>query len=63
MHRSEETYIVRVRSDEGDAVVEDVRSRERSHVGELSELGPLITRLLERARSRRPEPYKKEGPR
>jgi hypothetical protein len=62
MPHSEETYIVRVRRHDGDAVVEDVRSRERSHVRELSDLGPLITRLLERARSRRPEQRKREGP-
>lgn len=53
MSRSDETYIVRVRSDEGDAVVEDVRTQERSHARDLSELGGLITRLIERARARR----------
>jgi hypothetical protein len=49
----DETYIVRVRADEGDAVVEDVRSRERHHVHDLAELGELIARLVERARVRR----------
>ncbi len=43
MSRSDETYIVRVRPEEGDAVVEDVRSpRRRRHVRNLSELGALI---------------------
>jgi hypothetical protein len=43
MPNSDETYIVRVRREEGDAVVEDVRSpRNRRHVRNLSELGALI---------------------
>jgi hypothetical protein len=43
MPNPDETYIVRVRRDEGDAVVEDVRSpRNRRHVRNLSELGALI---------------------
>jgi hypothetical protein len=54
---SEETYIVRVRPAEQDAVVEDVRTRERIHVRELGELGALIARRVERrARlARRPD--------
>jgi hypothetical protein len=44
MLHSDETYIVRVRREEGDAVVEDVDSpRRRRHVQDLSELGALIT--------------------
>lgn len=43
MPNPDETYIVRVRRDEGDAVVEDVRSpRNRRHVRNLSDLGALI---------------------
>jgi hypothetical protein len=45
---SDETYIVHVRTSEQDAVLEDVRTRERIHVRELSELGALIARRLER---------------
>ncbi len=52
MSRSDETYIVRVRPAEGDAIVEDLRTQERSHAHDLSELGGLITRLLDRARAR-----------
>jgi hypothetical protein len=47
---SEEIYIVRVRPASGEAVVEDVRRRERRHVADPSELGPLIARWIERAR-------------
>jgi hypothetical protein len=44
----DETYIVRVRPSEQDAVMEDVRTRERIHVRELRELGALLVRRLER---------------
>ena len=48
MTHSDETYIVRVRAAEQDAVVEDVRTRERIHVRELGELGGLIAGRVER---------------
>jgi hypothetical protein len=41
----EETYIVRVRSADADAVIEQVRSRRRLHVDDLSEIGAAIARL------------------
>jgi hypothetical protein len=51
----DETYILRVRPSEQDAVIEDVRTHERIHVPELRELGALIVRRLERqARLARP---------
>jgi hypothetical protein len=42
MASREETYIVRVRPDEGDAVVEEVRSGRRSYVPDLAALEALI---------------------
>lgn len=51
MASSEEIYIVRVRPASGEAVVEDVRRRERRHVADPSELGLLIARWIERARA------------
>jgi hypothetical protein len=48
---SEEIYIVRVRPATGDSVVEDVRRRDRRHIADPSELGPLIARWIERARA------------
>jgi hypothetical protein len=42
MQHPEETYIVRVRREDGDAIVEEVRSRKRVHVHELTQLGELI---------------------
>jgi hypothetical protein len=53
---SEEIYIVRVRPGGGGAVLEDVRRRERRHVADSSELGPLIARWIERARATHAEP-------
>jgi hypothetical protein len=50
--RLDEIYIIRVRSDEGDAVVEDVRWSRRAHVADLSELGPLIIGWRRRAAAR-----------
>jgi len=44
----EQIYIVRVRADGRGAVVEDVRRRERRHVSDTSELGPLIMRWIAR---------------
>lgn len=41
-------YIVRIRAGDRGAVVEDVRRRERRHVADRSELGPLIMRWIER---------------
>jgi len=45
---SEQIYIVRIRAAGSGAVVEDVRRRERRHVADPSELGPLIMRWIER---------------
>ena len=45
---SEQIYIVRVRDGASGAVVEDVRRRERRHVADPSEVGPLIVRWIER---------------
>ncbi len=42
MQHPDETYIVRVRREDGDAIVEDVRSRKRAHVHELARVGELI---------------------
>jgi hypothetical protein len=57
MSHSDETYIVRVRAEEGDAIVEDVRSpRKRRHVRNLSELGALIKSWLEPDSSGRSSP-------
>ena len=43
---SDETFIVRVRRHEGDAVVEQPRLARRSRVREVSQVGPLILRWL-----------------
>ena len=51
MASSEEIYIVRVRPNSGDAVVEDVRRHDTKHVTDPSELGPLIARWIERSRA------------
>jgi hypothetical protein len=59
--RSDETYIVRVRPAERDAVLEDVRTRERIHVRELDELGALIARRVERRAQLAREPDGKQG--
>lgn len=50
---SDETYIVRVRGDQEDAVVEKAHSGERRHVRDLSELGTLIVRWRARGRAAR----------
>ena len=61
MSHSDETYIVRVRPEEGDAVVEDVRSpRRRRHVRNLSELGALIKGWQQPRTPRRPEQKEEE---
>jgi hypothetical protein len=62
MPNPDETYIVRVRRDEGDAVVEDVRSpRSRRHVRNLSELGALINDWLEPGSGGRSRPPQAPG--
>jgi hypothetical protein len=61
MREPDETYIVRVRSDEGDAVVEEVRSREQMHVRDLTQLGELITARLRRRRRLVAEPPDADG--
>jgi len=48
MSGSDETFIVRVRRREGDAVVEQPRLSRRLRIREVSEVGPLILRWLER---------------
>jgi hypothetical protein len=49
MPGSDETFIVRVRRHEGDAVVEQPRLSRRLRIREVSEVGPLILRWLEPA--------------
>jgi hypothetical protein len=61
--RSDETYIVRVRPADHDAVVEDVRTGDRIHVRELGELGPLIAHRVERRPRLARQPDGKRGPR
>jgi hypothetical protein len=46
MPRSDETFIVRVRVREGDAVVEQPRLSRRRRVREVSEVGALMVRWL-----------------
>jgi len=46
MPRSDETFIVRVRVREGDAVLEQPRLSRRRRVREVSEVGELIARWL-----------------
>ena len=46
MTGSDETFIVRVRRHEGDAVVEQPRLSRRLRIREVSEIGPLIQRWL-----------------
>ena len=46
MPREDETFIVRVRRREGDAVVEQPRVGRRRRVDEVSQIGPLILRWL-----------------
>jgi hypothetical protein len=52
----DETFIVRVRRQEGDAVVEQPRMSRRRRVGDVAEVGPLILRWLRPAQSRSTEP-------
>lgn len=49
MPGSDETFIVRVRRHEGDAVVEQPRLSRRLRVTDVSEVGPLILRWLGRS--------------
>jgi hypothetical protein len=46
MPRPDETFIVRVRRREGDAVVEEPRVARRQRVREVAEVGALILRWL-----------------
>jgi hypothetical protein len=46
MPRSDETFIVRVRVREGDAVLEQPRLSRRRRVRDVSEVGALIVRWL-----------------
>jgi hypothetical protein len=46
MPGSDETFIVRVRRHEGDAVVEQPRLSRRLRINDVSEVGPLILRWL-----------------
>jgi hypothetical protein len=46
MTGSDETFIVRVRRHEGDAVVEQPRLSRRLRIPDVSEVGPLIVRWL-----------------
>lgn len=41
-----ETFIVQVHEEEGDAVIENVRTRDQVRVRRLSEIGPQIRRWL-----------------
>jgi hypothetical protein len=47
MSGSDETFIVRVRRHEGDAVIEQPRLSRRLRIREVSEVGALILRWLE----------------
>src|SRR3954463_10502012 len=49
MPGSDETFIVRVRRHEGDAVVEQPRLSRRLRISDVTEVGPLILRWLGRA--------------
>jgi hypothetical protein len=60
MPRSDETFIVRVRVREGDAVLEQPRVARRRRVRDVSEVGALIVRWLEPPPARHDEP---SGPR
>jgi hypothetical protein len=46
MPGSDETFIVRVRRHEGDAVVEQPRLSRRLRITDVAEVGPLILRWL-----------------
>ena len=56
MPRSDETFIVRVRVREGDAVVEQPRLSRRRRVRDVSEVGPLMVRWLTPVPARHDDP-------
>jgi hypothetical protein len=56
MPRSDETFIVRVRVREGDAVLEQPRLSRRRRVGDVSEVGALIVRWLAPPPARHDDP-------
>jgi hypothetical protein len=60
MPRSDETFIVRVRVREGDAVLEQPRLSRRRRVRDVSEVGALIVRWLAPLPARPDDP---SGPR
>jgi hypothetical protein len=49
--RPDETFIVRVRPEEGDAVVEQPRLSRRRQISDVRQVGPLIVRWLRLAES------------
>jgi hypothetical protein len=53
MPRPDETFIVRVRERDGDAIVEQPRMARRHRITDVADVGALIARWLE-ADSRRP---------
>jgi hypothetical protein len=61
MASREETYIVRVRPDEGDAVVEEVRSRRRSYLPDLAAVGALIASRFSRRTDAVPDTTDRTG--
>jgi hypothetical protein len=56
MPRSDETFIVRVRAREDDAVVEQPRLSRRRRVRDVSEVGALIARWLAPPPARHDDP-------
>lgn len=56
MPTSDETFIVRVRVREGDAVVEQPRLSRRRRVRDVSEVGPLMVRWLTPVPARTDDP-------
>jgi hypothetical protein len=56
MPRSDETFIVRVRVREGDAVVEQPRLSRRRRVRDISDVGPLMVRWLTPIPARHDDP-------
>jgi len=56
MARSDETFIVRVRVREGDAVVEQPRLSRRRRVRDVSEVGALMVRWLTPPPARHDDP-------
>lgn len=57
MPRSDETFIVRVRAQDGDAVVEQPRLSRRRRVRHVADVGALITSWLD-AEAGRAEPQR-----